>query len=55
MHGLGVFPGHRPEELERLKRWDHAPYTIDRSRELRTMWGFPEEKLDGLAEAIRTH
>lgn len=55
MHDLGVFLGHRPEDPEALKLWDHVPYTVSRSRELLTMWGFPEEKLDAVAEAIRTH
>jgi uncharacterized protein len=55
MHDLGVFAGHRPEDPEALSRWDHVPYTVSRSRELLTMWGFPEEKLGAVAEAIRTH
>ena len=55
MHDLGVFLGHRPHDPARLSQWDHVPYTIRRSRELLTEWGFPEEKLDGVAEAIRTH
>ena len=55
MHDLGVFSGHRPQDLEQLARWDHVPYTISRSRELLAGWGFPLEKLDGVAEAIRYH
>lgn len=55
MHDLGVFLGHRPSDPEALARWDHVPYTIDRSRELLAGWGFPNEKLDAVAEAIRTH
>jgi uncharacterized protein len=55
MHDLGVFEGHRPEDPEELARWDHVPYTITRTRELLRWWGFPKEKLDGVAEAIRTH
>ena len=55
MHDLGVFLGHRPEDLEQLSRWDHVPYTIQRSRELLERWGFPAEKLDGVAEAILNH
>jgi uncharacterized protein len=55
MHDLGVFLGHRPHDTAQLSLWDHVPYTIRRSRELLTEWGFPEEKLDGVAEAIRTH
>jgi uncharacterized protein len=55
MHDLGVFEGHRPNDLAELARWDHVPYTIARSLELLKGWGFPAEKLDGVAEAIRTH
>jgi uncharacterized protein len=55
MHDLGVFLGHRPQDPELLARWDHVPYTIARSRELLMSWGFPAEKLDGVAEAISTH
>jgi len=55
MHDLGVFTGHRPADPEELARWDHVPYTIARSAELLRGWGFPPEKLDRVAEAIRTH
>lgn len=55
MHDLGVFLGHRPEDPAQLAQWDHVPYTIRRSRELLAEWGFPPEKLDGVAEAIRNH
>lgn len=55
MHDLGVFLGHRPKDPAQLSRWDHVPYTVRRSRELLADWGFPQEKLDGVAEAIRKH
>jgi len=55
MHDLGVFLGHRPQDPEQLARWEHVPYTIAETRELLTGWGFPTEKLDGVAEAISTH
>jgi uncharacterized protein len=55
MHDLGVFIGHRPEDPAELARWDHIPYSVERSRELLTEWGFPAEKLDRVAEAIRHH
>ena len=55
MHDLGVFLGHRPKDPAQLSQWDHVPYTIRRSRELLLEWGFPQEKLDGVAEAIRKH
>jgi uncharacterized protein len=55
MHDLGVFLGHRPSDPAELAAWDHVPYTVARTRELLAGWGFPAEKLDGVAEAIRTH
>ncbi len=55
MHDLGVFLGHRPSDPAELSRWDHVPYTIARSRELLTAWGFPASKLNAVTEAIRTH
>jgi len=55
MHDLGVFVGHRPEDPVELARWNHVPYTIARTRELLAGWGFPEHKLEQVAEAIRTH
>jgi uncharacterized protein len=55
MHDLGVFLGHRPNDKAELARWNHVPYTIARTRELLTGWGFPAEKLEAVAEVIRTH
>jgi uncharacterized protein len=55
MHDLGVFLGHRPADPAELARWDHVPYAIDRARELLPAWGFPPEKIDRLADVIRTH
>jgi uncharacterized protein len=55
MHDLGVFLGHRPSDPAELVHWNHVPYTLARTRELLTVWGFPADKLDGVAEAIRTH
>jgi uncharacterized protein len=55
MHDLGVFLGHRPADPAELSGWDHIPYTIARSRELLREWGFPPEKLEEVAEAIRCH
>lgn len=55
MHDLGVFTGHRPSDPEELARWNHVPYTMARTRELLTEWGFPADKLDGVAAAIRSH
>jgi uncharacterized protein len=55
MHDLGVFLGHRPQDPEQLSRWNHVPYTIQRSRELLSDFGFPSAKLDAVAEAIMHH
>ena len=55
LHDIGVFIGHRPEDAAELARWDHVPYTIARVRELLPAWGFPAEKIDAVAEVIRTH
>ena len=55
MHDLGVFLGHRPQDPAQLEGWDHIPYTVARTRELLAGWGFPAEKLEAVAEAIRTH
>ena len=55
MHDLGVFVGHRPSDPAELAAWDHVPYTIATSTEMLRRWGFPEEKLAAVAEAIRTH
>ncbi|WP_109487871.1 HD domain-containing protein [Occallatibacter savannae] len=55
MHDLGVFLGHRPQDPEQLSRWDHVGYTIQRSRDLLSGWGFPREKMEGVAEAILHH
>jgi uncharacterized protein len=55
MHDLGVFLGHRPSDPEKLAAWDHVPYTVSRSKELLTSWGFPPEKLTAVEQAILTH
>jgi uncharacterized protein len=55
MHDLGVFIGNRPDDPAQLARWDHVPYTIARTRELLGGWGFPPDKLEAVAETIRTH
>ncbi len=55
MHDLGVFVGHRPSAPEELSRWNHVPYTIAKCRVLLRGWGFPAEKVEAVAEAIRSH
>ncbi|MBW4026807.1 HD domain-containing protein [Acidipila rosea] len=55
LHDLGVFIGHRPEDPVELKSWNHVNYTCERAPELLKSFGFPEEKIAGVLEAIRHH
>jgi len=55
LHDLGVFTGHRPEDPERLARWDNTAYAIKRSPAILSELGFPSEKIPAVLEAIRTH
>jgi uncharacterized protein len=55
LHDLGVFTGHRPEDPEALARWDHVPYTLDRTPDILAKAGFPVEKIPAVLEVIRTH
>jgi len=55
MHDLGVFYGHRPEDPAALAAWDHVAYAMRAVPALLAQFGFPEEKIPGAIEAIRTH
>ena len=55
LHDLGVFIGHRPEDLAALARWDHVVYVLDRAPALLAEFGFPGEKTPAVLEAVRTH
>jgi len=55
LHDLGVFTGHRPEDLEQLKKWDNTKYAMEQAPALLTRFSFPSEKIDAVVEAIRTH
>jgi uncharacterized protein len=55
LHDLGVFNGHRPEDLEALARWDNVAYAVERAPSLLQAMGFPAEKVSAVVEAIRTH
>lgn len=55
LHDLGVFTGHRPEDLELLKAWDNTKYAMDKAPGLLSWFGFPAEKIPAVVEAIRTH
>ena len=55
LHDLGVFTGHRPEDLELLKAWDNTAYAIAQTPAILRETGFPEIKIAAVQEAIRTH
>jgi uncharacterized protein len=55
LHDLGVFTGHRPEDLEQLKKWDNTKYAVEQAPALLNRFGFPAGKIAAVVEAIRTH
>ena len=55
MHDLGVFIGHRPENLRALASWDHLAYALQQAPSVLAGAGFPAEKTAAVLEAIRTH
>ncbi|KPV52284.1 phosphohydrolase [Kouleothrix aurantiaca] len=55
LHDLGVFIGHRPEEIEALSRWDNVAYAMERAPALLAEWDFPQEKIAAVQAAIRDH
>ena len=55
LHDLGVFVGHRPEELEKLAAWDMLAYADRVVPGLLREFGFPETKIEAVMECIRTH
>jgi uncharacterized protein len=55
MHDLGVFIGHRPEELTALASWDNVAYAVKKSPELLREFGFPANKIPRVIEVISTH
>jgi uncharacterized protein len=55
LHDLGVFIGHRPEDAEALKNWDHVAYVIEKAPAILKEVAFPEEKIPAVLEVIRTH
>ena len=55
LHDLGVFVGHRPEDPEALRRWDHVAYVCDLAPALLARFGFPEHKLAAVLACIREH
>jgi len=55
LHDLGVFVGHRPEDVEQLKTWDHVAYACERAPALLADVGFPAAKLPLVLACIREH
>ena len=55
MHDLGVFIGHRPEDLAALAAWDHVAYAARQVPPILRQFGFPEGKIAAVIEVIRTH
>ena len=55
LHDLGVFIGHRPEDLAELAAWDNVAYAVARAPELLTTWGFPVAKIPAVQQAIAQH
>ena len=55
MHDLGVFIGHRPEDLEALAKWDLIAYAVERVPVILKQLGFPEAKIPAVIEVIRVH
>jgi uncharacterized protein len=55
LHDLGVFIGHRPEDPEALKQWNHVTYTCDRAPQILTDINFPAAKIPAVLACIREH
>ncbi|MDR3736326.1 MAG: phosphohydrolase [Acidobacteriaceae bacterium] len=55
LHDLGVFVGHRPEDLIALQTWDHVAYITHKAPSILTEAGFPAAKIPAVLEVIRTH
>jgi uncharacterized protein len=55
LHDLGVFTGHRPEDLDLLARWDNVAYALEKTPQILTDIAFPPEKIPAVLECIRHH
>jgi len=55
LHDLGVFVGHRPEDVQQLANWDHVAYVFHRGPGILRQLGFPAEKIEQVLEVVRTH
>jgi uncharacterized protein len=55
LHDLGVFIGHRPEDLAALAAWDNVAYAMRETPKVLRQFGFPETKIPAVSEVIRNH
>jgi uncharacterized protein len=55
LHDLGVFVGHRPENLAALAAWDNVAYAMKEAPAILRRFGFPEDKMAAVVDVIRTH
>ncbi len=55
LHDLGVFIGHRPENLAALKKWNNVIYAVKKAPALLKRFGFPAQKIPAVLETIHTH
>lgn len=55
LHDLGVFIGHRPDDLAALAKWDNVAYAVKQVPNLLKIFGFPEDKIPAVVEIIQTH
>jgi uncharacterized protein len=55
LHDIGVFIGHRPEDIAALSTWDNVAYAVEKVPILLEQFGFPPEKIAGVVTAISEH
>jgi uncharacterized protein len=55
LHDIGVFVGHRPEEVTALASWNNVTYAVGEAPALLREFGFPEEKIPPVLSAIEHH
>lgn len=55
LHDLGVFVGHRPQDLAKLAAWDNVAYAVEKTPGLLKGLEFPVAKIPAVVEVIRTH
>lgn len=55
LHDLGVFIGHRPEDPEALRQWDHVAYACSHAPAILRDAGFPEQKIPAVLACFRQH